>query len=89
MQLLYTVGAIQDLNGIRDFIARENPLAAGRVLAELFQAAKSLTGMPSRGRPGKVPDTRELILPPYMLVYAVDGESVVLLRVLHGARKWP
>ncbi len=89
MRLRYTVGSIEDLSGVREFIARESPVAAARVLTELLQAANSLIRMPARGRPGKIADTRELILPPYVLVYTVDGEDIVLLRVLHGARKWP
>jgi toxin ParE1/3/4 len=34
---------------------------------------------------------RELVIPtlPYVMVYDVAGDSVRILRVLHGAQKWP
>ena len=35
--------------------------------------------------------TRELLVPgtPFILIYAVDQERLIILRVIHGARKWP
>ena len=47
--------------------------------------------MPYRGRLGWLDDTRELVIPrlPYIIVYQVLEERVVILNVLHGARRWP
>ena len=44
-----------------------------------------------RGRPGKKPGTRELVLSPlpWILVYAVRGDAVYVVRILHGAQQWP
>jgi toxin ParE1/3/4 len=44
-----------------------------------------------RGRPGRWPGTRELIIPgtPYIVPYRVKGPVVEILRVFHGARRWP
>ncbi|MCP3417984.1 type II toxin-antitoxin system RelE/ParE family toxin [Bradyrhizobium brasilense] len=41
--------------------------------------------------PGRVAGTRELVIPrtPYVASYLVDGETVRILRVLHGAQMWP
>ncbi len=33
--------------------------------------------------------TRELITPPWVIVYRVIGGRVEVLRVLHGRQKWP
>ncbi|HET6521471.1 MAG TPA: type II toxin-antitoxin system RelE/ParE family toxin, partial [Geminicoccaceae bacterium] len=46
---------------------------------------------PESGRPGRVPGTRELVVSgtPYIVPYRVQGNTVQILRVLHGARKWP
>jgi toxin ParE1/3/4 len=72
--------------------------AAERVAARVLSAASGLAGTPERGRPGRVAGTRELVLPPlpYIVVYAVEehpaagsGARVVVLRVLHGAMRWP
>jgi toxin ParE1/3/4 len=42
------------------------------------------------GRPGRVQGTRERIITgtPYIVVYRVRHE-VEILRVLHGAMRWP
>lgn len=81
--------AFRDVDSIRRFISLDNPAAAAKVVAELLQAAQRLGEMPGLGRIGRVADTRELIVPPYAIVYTVISETVWILRVLHGARKWP
>ena len=42
------------------------------------------------GRPGRVADTRELVLPgtSYVIAYRLR-EAVEILSVMHGAREWP
>jgi toxin ParE1/3/4 len=43
------------------------------------------------GRPGRVPGTRELVIAktPFVVPYRFQGETLQILRVLHGARRWP
>jgi toxin ParE1/3/4 len=40
---------------------------------------------------GRVRGTRQLIVvgTPYVVVYRIEPASVVILRVLHGAQRWP
>jgi toxin ParE1/3/4 len=47
--------------------------------------------MPYRGRPGRIDDTRELVIHalPYIVVYQVFDERLLILNVVHGARRWP
>jgi toxin ParE1/3/4 len=47
--------------------------------------------MPNSGRLGRVPNTRELVVTgsPYFLPYRIAGEAIHILRVLHGAGRWP
>jgi len=46
---------------------------------------------PFIGRPGRVPDTREIVITqtPFLAAYSVVEQQFIILRVLHGARKWP
>lgn len=50
-----------------------------------------LSNFPSMGRPGRVSGARELVVSgtPYIIPYRVRDEEVEILRVFHGARKWP
>jgi len=78
------------------FYAERNPDAARRMLQEINKAALSLIAptLPAKGRPGRVPGTRELVLgkrTPYTIIFQTqpDGVTVVILSVMHHARKYP
>jgi len=83
--------ARQDLRQVRDYIARDNPKAAARVAQRIRTAVERLSENPGIGRPGRVIDTRELVVTgtPYLAPYTVSDNEIVTLRVLHGAQQWP
>ena len=85
----WTVPAIKDLIGIRDWIAKDDPATARRVAAVIKEDADKLETMPNRGRPGRAAGTRELVLAgwPWIVVYDVAAGQVTILRVLHGATR--
>lgn len=91
MKVVWRPRAVDQLIGIEDFIATSNPVAARRVAQQIKTAVAGLAQLPHRGRPGRVPGTRELVLVdlPYIVAYAVVGERVEILAVIHGARRWP
>ena len=61
------------------------------MIERIVTSVEPLAAHPALGRPGRVPGTRELIASatPYLVPYRVRGESVEILRVFLGARKWP
>ena len=83
--------ALANLEHAAAYIAQDNPAAAGRFVQEIFRATTLLAKNPAMGRPGRVPGTRELVIPntPYILPYRVRANSLEILRVFHAARKWP
>lgn len=91
MQVRWHRRARQDLRALRAYIAEENPSAARQVAQRIQQAVALLADQPGIGRPGRVPDTRELVITgtPYIAAYRVVGNTIVILRVLHGAQQWP
>ena len=92
MNIIWSPDAIQDLVSLRSYIAQESPRGAQRVaLRILYSVERVLPNSPHMGRPGRVPGTRELIIPqtPYIVPYRVDGEILQILRVYHSARRWP
>jgi len=90
MQVRWTTPAAQDLEEITNYILRDSPTAAETVARKLFDAANSLESMPNRGRPGRAPGTRELVISslPFIIVYQVTAEAVHVLHIHHGARDW-
>jgi toxin ParE1/3/4 len=81
--------AVRELISLRRYIAENDPDAARKVAARILDAALVLDDYPAAGRAGRVPNTRELLIPgtPYILPYRVRADVVEILRVLHGARK--
>lgn len=76
-----------------DYIAKENPRAAFDQLGEIEQQSDMLAEYPEIGRVGRRRGTRELVInrTPFILVYRVrpKAKRIEILRLLHGAQKWP
>lgn len=82
--------ALANLNAEGEFIAQDNPAAAERVVNAILQSVNQLKKFPAVGRPGRVPGTRELVRgTPYIVPYRVRQQTIQILRVFHGARRWP
>ena len=91
MRTRWTRPALGDLEAIGDFVARDNPAAAGRLVTRIVEAIETLCDHPHLGRPGRVAGTRELVIAetPYVVPYRVVDDGVEILAVIHGARRWP
>ena len=73
-----------------DYISDDNPDAAQRLKDEIEAKASQLPDRPKLYRPGRVAGTREMLVRPnYIVVYAEEDDTVVILRVLHAAQQWP
>ena len=91
MQVRWLRRALNNLDEEAAYIARDDPGAAARIVERIVTSVERLGAHPVSGRPGRVPGTRELVVSgtPYLVPYRVRGETVEILRVFHGARKWP
>ena len=91
MRLEWTFKAIGDLRHAGEYIAADNPEAAKRMAARVKEAVEYLIDHPNMGRPGRLGNTRELVVSgtPFIVIYWVRGAAVQILRVLHHARRWP
>jgi toxin ParE1/3/4 len=87
--VVWTEQAVQDLDSICLFLARDAPRYADLIAARVFRAIESLEHFPESGR--VVPeigrqDIRELIIQNYRLTYRIVGEEVQVIALHHGAR---
>ena len=83
--------ALSDLDELMAYIARDNPEAATKVAGKIWEITRMLLNHPAMGKPGRVPGTREMVATgtSYIVPYRVVGNEVQILRILHGAGKWP
>ena len=91
MQVVWSQRALGDLVRIRGYIEARNPAAAERVASLIKEAAASLDMFAERGRPGRRPRTRELVVlrTPYYLVYRISDASVIIATIMHGRQEYP
>jgi addiction module RelE/StbE family toxin len=91
MRVRWTTDAADDLERICDYIAKSRPESARRVAQSVVEGIGTLETFPRLGRSGRVRGTRELTFPPlpFVAVYEVRDEEIVVLRILHGAQRWP
>ena len=90
MTILWSPEAIEDLTSLRAYIANDNPAAARGVVLHIMQNIEQLLpDNPQMGRPGRVPGTRELVIPrtPFIVPYRLQRNMIQILRVYHGARR--
>ena len=83
--------ALRSLDEEAEYIARDNPQAAARIVVRIASRVDRLATHPASGRPGRVPGTRELVISgtPYIVPYRVRDDNVEILRIFHAARKRP
>ena len=91
MRVEWTTQATVTLYEILDYIAADSPSAAITVSRAIREQAGQLAEFPQIGRVGRVRGSRELVVSgtPYVLAYRVEAEAVVIVRILHGAQRWP
>ncbi len=84
--------AREDLRAIVQYIGKDNPTIARAFGKSLRDKTTPLADHPALGRPGRLPDIRELVIHPnYIVFYRVLDEArmVQVLRVKHVAQQVP
>src|ERR1017187_2201752 len=91
MKIRWSPTAVSDLEAIRDYIALDRPSAAHKVANRIKESINHLIYFPLSGRAGRVPGTRELVIPgtSYIAAYTIQGDEVLIAAVLHGRQNWP
>jgi addiction module RelE/StbE family toxin len=87
--VVWTPQALDDLEAICLYVARDTPRLAQVFAERAFRATERLADFPRSGR--VVPEIdrqeiREVILLSYRIIYRFAGQDVQILTVHHGAR---
>lgn len=92
MRLEWSPHAVADLKAIAEYIEQDRSLeTANRTARAIYSAVQTLRVTPHRGRHGRIEGTREMVVTglPYIVVYRVADERLLILDIVHGAQRWP
>lgn len=88
-RIVWSRQALEDLDAIREFIARDSARYAATTIERLTSATERVQRFPQSGRIVPEigdPDIREVLVGSYRVIYRLRGEEVGIVTVLHGAR---
>ncbi len=85
--------AEDDLSEIVDYVSAERPSAATALVMKIEKDLKLLSKNPHLGRIPKEDELRAagyrfLVVEEYLIFYTIEGETIYVQRILHGARDY-
>jgi toxin ParE1/3/4 len=89
VEIVWSALARTRLREIRDYVARDKPQAAERLALRIVAMVEALRNHPYLGRAGAEPGIREMVIAstPYIILYRVQGERVIISTIWHGAQR--
>jgi len=90
MRIEWTKPALADMQAIRDYIGRDSSYYAARFIDKVIASIEKLAEFPQTGRTvedAENDNIRELLFQNYRIIYQADSQRVLILAVIHGARK--
>jgi plasmid stabilization system protein ParE len=87
-RIRWTTEAADRFEAIVNHVREDNPEAAHALAQTIFDRIAGLETFPGLGRPGERKGTRELVSPPYVVVYRLKEDVAEILYIWHGAQDW-
>jgi plasmid stabilization system protein ParE len=87
-RIRWTIEAANQLEAFVNRIREQNPEAAHALAQTILDRVAQLETFPGTGRPGEKHGTRELVSPPYIIVYRLKADVAEILHIWHGAQDW-
>ena len=88
-QIVWTAEAVRWLEGIRDYIATDNPTAAHKVVAGIYDKIQLLRSHPRLGQRYELTgdrEVREVLFGHYRIAYLVKSEEwIEILGIFHSS----
>jgi len=88
-QIRWTEPALSDLDAIADYIALDNPVAASKVVLEVFNEVSKLADFPEMfSAPHDLPDKRyrHMSVPPVRVFYRIEEDTVYIVYVMRAEK---
>ena len=90
MNIVVSQRALRDLEAIHEYISKDSVARADEMVARVLRRTRQLSEFPMSGR--RVPEwginnVREVVEPPYRVIYRIEGEAIHIVAVVHSSRK--
>lgn len=91
IRIRWTPQAADDLEHAYEYLNQHNSPAAAAVIDRILSGIKALKDYPGIGRPGRIEETRELVITGtrFIVFYRLRKQQIQILGILHASRKWP
>jgi toxin ParE1/3/4 len=89
VEVIWAIPALNDLEGILEYIELDNPDAANNLANEIFETTDQLSEFPESGsKPRELNRTpyRRMIVGPVKIYHRHDGEKVFIVHVCRAER---
>ena len=89
---LWTETATDQLQAIRDYLARSSPGYAQALAERIVARTEALGSHPLSGAEVQEygdPSIREIFEHPYRILYRIEGSEVQVVAVIHSSRRLP
>ena len=91
-KIVWSELALESIDSIAEYISKDSPAYASRVVDTIYTATRRLIRFPDSGR--LVPESRyrmyrEVFAYNFRILYRVDGSNVVIVNVIHGSQDLP
>lgn len=88
VEIVWSAVARTRLREIRAYVAQDKPEVAERLAMRIVAVVEASRNHPYLGRAGAEPGIRELVIggTPYVALYRVQGQRVILSTIWHGAQ---
>ncbi|MEO8433331.1 MAG: type II toxin-antitoxin system RelE/ParE family toxin [Pyrinomonadaceae bacterium] len=90
MKVVWTFTARNNLRTIHHYIAQSSPVYAKRMADRLISRTEQIAAFPLSGRvvpEFKVDHIRELLEPPYRIIYHIQPRRIEVVSIIHMSRK--
>lgn len=91
MQVEWLRTALRNLDEEAAYLAQETPKAAHEFVQAMLMGLERVAEFPSMGKEGRIPGTREWIVPkwPYIVPYRIRDGRLQVMRIFHTRRQPP
>jgi addiction module RelE/StbE family toxin len=90
-KIIWSPSALDDIDAIAEYIARDSIHHASLFIDRLFEAADKIIDQPKIGR--IIPEIsrencREIVYGSYRIMYKIEKGAIWITGIIHGARNW-